>query len=187
MRSYMPGPHRRFLQELTSVANIRDFVESHSADRALTIAYDACLHMLRTFRDKHIQIVSRYIIIQAKEARKQPSAKLSTNVNGNNVESHTSKEANISLVRDTNRPIRQGLARTNTKAPGALRGTGGTALIPFLKQARDETGEPSIGSWAQRLLTNTPGALSREHGDFKIQGLAGQWLDSEDVGGLCHW
>jgi Indoleamine 2,3-dioxygenase len=26
-----------------------------------------------------------------------------------------------------------------------MRGTGGTALIPFLKEVRDETGEPVIG------------------------------------------
>ncbi|RJE16357.1 indoleamine 2,3-dioxygenase, partial [Aspergillus sclerotialis] len=33
-----------------------------------------------------------------------------------------------------------------------MRGTGGTALIPFLKQARDETGEPAIDAWARKLL-----------------------------------
>src|SRR5947209_17923816 len=74
MRQYMPGPHRRFLEHLATVANLRDFVEARKSNKELTIAYDACLHMLRTFRDKHIQIVSRYIIVPAKESRKQSSS-----------------------------------------------------------------------------------------------------------------
>ena len=47
MRKYMPGPHRRFLEDVTRVANIRDYVEAHRNNRELTVAYDACLAMLR--------------------------------------------------------------------------------------------------------------------------------------------
>src|SRR5438105_735555 len=142
MRQYMPGPHRRFLEHLTTIANIRDFVEARKNNKGLTIAYDACLHMLRTFRDKHIQIVSRYIIVPAKEARKQSSsaspdqesAKTSAD------EEHERSRTSVSpFPTKFPRLSRQGLAKT-AKSRVALRGTGGTALIPFLKQARDETG-----------------------------------------------
>ena len=81
-----------------------------------------------------------------------------------------------------------------------LRGTGGTALIPFLKQARDETGEPAIDAWARRLLNNGPadagssGKGARltkmgEHasGEMEIVGLAGVWSVDDSEGGICHW
>ena len=98
-----------------------------------------------------------------------------------------------------------------------LRGTGGTALIPFLKQARDETGEPAIDEWARRLLNNGPGtfgggSISRsgglgfaaaasgtgqgarltkmaEHasGEREVVGLAGVWRLDDSEGGICHW
>ena len=91
-----------------------------------------------------------------------------------------------------------------------LRGTGGTALIPFLKQARDETGEPAIDAWARRLLNDGPGAamaaadalrskmggpvsarMSKmgEHasGEVEIVGLAGVWGVDDSEGGICHW
>lgn len=69
MRSYMPGSHRRFLQDVSSVANLREYVQSQRSNRSLSIAYDACLAMLRSLRDKHIQLVSRYIIVKSRESR----------------------------------------------------------------------------------------------------------------------
>ncbi|KKK14396.1 indoleamine 2,3-dioxygenase subfamily [Aspergillus rambellii] len=178
MRSYMPGPHRRFLEHISAVANIREYVEARRSDKALCIAYDACLSMLRVMRDKHIQIVSRYIIIQSRDAR--------------------------GLAARSSSPRRQGAATLNLatarhgeKADGKkLRGTGGTALIPFLKQARDETGEPAIDAWARRLLTNGPAessfaALSKvgEHpdGHLEVVGLSGTWAADDSEGGICHW
>lgn len=71
MRSYMPRKHREFLEALIRVAHIRDYVLEHAETTPeLVISYDACLAMLRTFRDKHIQVVSRYIIIQARKAQR---------------------------------------------------------------------------------------------------------------------
>ncbi|OJJ44356.1 hypothetical protein ASPZODRAFT_153814 [Penicilliopsis zonata CBS 506.65] len=140
MREYMPGPHRRFLEHVNSVANIQAYVKSHQSDRVLCIAYDACLAMLRNLRDKHIQIVSRYIVVKSREARSQSSS--------------------VSNGLSMNRPGAMNLATVHhgdSSSNKKLRGTGGTALIPFLKQARDETGEPAINSWAKRLLTNGPG------------------------------
>ncbi|ODQ64675.1 Indoleamine 2,3-dioxygenase [Nadsonia fulvescens var. elongata DSM 6958] len=128
MRCYMPGPHRRFLEHLTSVADIRDYVVTNQSQEtpnasALVLAYDACVAMMRVFRDKHIQIVTRYIILQAKK-------------NARTTHSATKRD---------------GLAQSSN----AETGTGGTALIPFLKQARDETGVVAAGEWGKRLLSET--------------------------------
>lgn len=178
MRQYMPGPHRRFLEHVERVANIREYVTSRRHDRALVTAYDACLAMLRTLRDKHIQIVSRYIIIKSRESRSD-SRSLSP------------KEASAQRLNLAN-TVRRG----NSKK---LRGTGGTALIPFLKQARDETGEPAIDAWARRLLNNGPGGIGsddgvatlgklNEHftGKVEIVGLAGTWSVDDSEGGVCQ-
>ncbi|EWC46634.1 hypothetical protein DRE_04121 [Drechslerella stenobrocha 248] len=192
MRDYMPGPHRRFLEHLAQVSNIRAFVEEHFSNGALTVAYDACLHMLRGFRDKHIQIVSRYIVLPAKDQRRVATgaSAAAPRVKSASSAIRVTPTAAAQLQFQNQKPSLpqpRGIAYA-PKHQADLRGTGGTALIPFLKQARDETGEPSIGAWAQRLLTNS-GSLPalRDAETVKIQGLAGQWLDSEDVGGICHW
>ncbi|KAF2822120.1 indoleamine 2,3-dioxygenase alpha type [Ophiobolus disseminans] len=179
MRRYMPGPHRRFLEHMEQVTNIREFVNSNRNNRALTTAYDACLAMLRALRDKHIQLVSRYIIIKSRETRSS-SRSLSP---------QQAKTQRVNLANT--------LARGGSKK---LRGTGGTALIPFLKQARDETGEPAIDAWARRLLNNGPGDFGGEEGvvrmgkvkegldgEVQIVGLAGTWSVDDSEGGICHW
>jgi indoleamine 2,3-dioxygenase len=179
MRRYMPGTHRRFLERMEEVANIREFVNSNRSNRALTTSYDACLAMLRSLRDKHIQLVSRYIIIKSRETRSS-SRSLSP---------QQAKNTRVNLA--------------NTLASGGskkLRGTGGTALIPFLKQARDETGEPAIDAWARRLLNNGPGDIGAssfedgfaridkindgQNGEVQIVGLAGTWSVDDSEGGV---
>lgn len=176
MRKYMPGPHRRFLEHVESVANIREYVNKRRNDRALVTAFDACLAMLRALRDKHIQMVSRYIIIKSRESRSHSR-------------SISPKQA-VALRTNLANTVQRG----NSKK---LRGTGGTALIPFLKQARDETGEPAIDAWARRLLNNGPGGISvsdgvatlgkmNEHldGEVEIVGLAGTWSVDDSEGGV---
>ncbi|KAJ5367755.1 hypothetical protein N7541_001696 [Penicillium brevicompactum] len=161
MRTYMPGPHRRFLEDVDSISNIRAFVEARRSNSALCMAYDACLAMLRVLRDRHITMVSRYIILQSR-------AKPNTG--------------------------RTNLA-TATSEKKKMRGTGGTALIPFLKQARDETSEPAIDAWARRLLSNptdkTFASLSKvgeqPDGHLEVVGLCGTWTAEESEGGICHW
>ncbi|KAJ8101397.1 Indoleamine 2,3-dioxygenase [Lipomyces tetrasporus] len=182
MRRYMPGPHRRFLEQLDLCANIRDYVKDHkSSNSALTLAYDACLAMLRSFRDKHIQIVSRYIILQAKRTTSTAPAPL-----------HSPQ----SPVNSTTKA--DGLAAVVVNDKKHVRGTGGTALLPFLKQARDETGEPAAGSWAARLLRDDAFVSKRKMRDAlglgepqldedKVVGLAGKWNVDDDYGGICHW
>jgi indoleamine 2,3-dioxygenase len=181
MRQYMPGPHRRFLEDVSNVANIRDYVETHASNKELTVAYDACLAMLRSLRDKHINIVSRYIIVKSREARP--------------VSSSTSPEVIRQKV-DIATASRQ--VKNDASGIKKLKGTGGTALIPFLKQARDETGEPAIDSWSRRLMSrnfNTKGqgdfflGKPKEQPDGGLErcGMAGTWTLDDSVGGLCHY
>ena len=190
MRAYMPGPHRRFLSRVATVANIRDYVDANRSNRPLTIAYDACLAMLRALRDKHMQMVSRYIVVKSHESR-----------------SHT---RSISPRAAPNQPQLLNLANahksSNRLGNRRLRGTGGTALIPFLKQARDETGEPAVDDWFRRTLRNgqLDGGAGRgpsaerafasldklgEHadGELEIVGLSGVWRMDDSEGGICHW
>lgn len=119
-REYMPGPHRRFLVHTTRMGSIREFVTRLTADRdeplgeeqqRLRAAYVGATEALTEFRNKHIRIVTRYIVLPSRQpwdggSRKQNLASSS---------SRTGKESQH------------------------LTGTGGTSLMPFLKQVRDET------------------------------------------------
>ncbi|CCH45342.1 hypothetical protein BN7_4924 [Wickerhamomyces ciferrii] len=165
MKKYMPGPHQRFLEHLGQVANIRDYV-METDDSELTLSYDACLAMLKAFRDKHIQIVTRYIILQAKLYKKAGSSNT----------------------------LRSGISKSAEKSE--QKGTGGTSLIPFLKQCRDETGDPAAGDWGKKVLSSgmlnnkykaEPVAKDQdEHVNKKPKlGLAGNWNDGGEETG--HW
>jgi indoleamine 2,3-dioxygenase len=123
MRSYMPGKHSEFLDKVQEVANIKQYVAEHGdSNPELTLSFDACLAMVKSFRDKHIQIVTRYIVLQAKKTNKMGSSST----------------------------LRSGLAKKKREE----KGTGGTSLLPFLKQCRDETGDPAAGNWGKRILSD---------------------------------
>lgn len=164
-RSYMPGPHARFLEAVIKCSSIREFVQSHEEDTNLRVAYDACLAMLSAFRSEHMKIVTRYIIVKSQEKKNQESKK-------------AEEKKVIVPLRPRTAPI--GQERKD------LTGTGGTSLIPFLRQARDETGEIAIDGWTRALLSrgsrrqqpDTPAVL-------KVQGLAEVWGVGNGEGGLC--
>lgn len=161
MRNYMPRKHREFLDRLSQCNNIREFVLSKQ-NPELSLSYDACLAMLKAFRDKHIQIVTRYIILQAQKSKNMGSS--------------------------GSRTLRSGLARSK---PKEAKGTGGTALLPFLKQCRDETGNSAAGNWGKRILTDGMLRLSvkepEEEEDTGVIGLAGNWTDDKSNLKKGHW
>ncbi|KAL2822054.1 Indoleamine 2,3-dioxygenase [Aspergillus granulosus] len=117
MRNYMPGPHRRFLEMLTRNSNIRSFAISHKPDSSVRDAYNAAVMAMGVFRDKHIQIVTRYIIM----ASKLPHPEKAT--------------ARLNLATSTSDKMQN----SDGNISGGVNGTGGTDLIPFLKQTRDTT------------------------------------------------
>ncbi|KAM0522255.1 hypothetical protein ACHAP6_008731 [Verticillium nonalfalfae] len=192
MRRYMPGPHARFLNQVGLVANVRDFVETHADNPQLTLAYDACLAMLSSFRDKHIAIVTRYIIVPSREVRARSRSRSPEATRKRlDLASASRQRKDVGGTGQSSGPT----GTANTK----LKGTGGTALIPFLKQARDETGEPAVAEWTKRFMTRTNRTEGR--GDFfmgksevssiieevQVGGLAGTWTMDEEVGGICNY
>lgn len=180
MRKYMPGPHARFLNDVSMVSNIRQFVEDNAHEQQLCIAYDACLAMLSAFRDKHIAIVTRYIITPSRQVRARSRSR-SPEV--------TRQRLNLAVAS----------SRKNNEDRAGQKGTGGTALIPFLKQARDETGEPAVEEWTRRFMKRNvrqegqgdfflgkgPDGVPLETEDIEVNGLAGSWTMDDEVGGIC--
>lgn len=116
MRNYMPGPHRRFLELLANTSNVRPYAMSQKADSDVRDSYNAAVMALGAFRDIHIKMVSRYIIMSSRN----PQSLSST--------------GRINLATATSQM--KDLSESNASG---FYGTGGTNLIPFLKQTRDAT------------------------------------------------
>ncbi|KAJ5745220.1 Indoleamine 2-3-dioxygenase [Penicillium odoratum] len=117
MRDYMPASHKKFLEVLAHFSNVRSFVMSSPAEQSLKESYNAACLALAAFRDTHMKIVTRYIILPAR--RGAPKTNASENVN------LATASAQVDGLRD--------------ETPSGLFGTGGTALMPFLKETRDTT------------------------------------------------
>lgn len=116
VRDYMPGPHSRFLTHIARLGSIRELAkeEPMNKDQArMGEAYTAATEALTEFRNRHIQIVTRYIILPSKQPWKGGKRK--------NLASASTERAATAMKSEE------------------LTGTGGTMLVPFLKQARDET------------------------------------------------
>lgn len=178
MRNYMPANHRRFLEHLTQITNIREFCLGHREDAVLSEAYDACLAMLKTFRNNHLSIVSRFILIPAGKAKRTAAAAAS---------STPATDSALSDA-DTGKTESKGLAKVVAKSGAELKGTGGTSLMSFLKQSRDETSGMVISNWSKNLAANNYGQIDLARADHRaFIGLAGSYgkeWDSVD-GGLC--
>jgi len=110
----MPGGHRRFLEMIREVANIREYALTSVSGEEITGAYNGAVMSLGRLRDGHIRLVTRYIVT--------PARKSSANAV----------------------PGGLNLAVISTGKKDGLSGTGGTQLIPFLKQSRDETKNTAI-------------------------------------------
>ncbi len=111
----MPRGHRQFLEDMSKIANIREYVISQMQDTPLQNTYNSCLRELTAYRNKHVQIVSRYIVVPSRAASRLPS-----------------QESNC-------------LASENAPVKDTAFGTGGTAPVKFLKQVRNETQEGLLG------------------------------------------
>lgn len=110
MRKYMPRSHREFLEHFSTISNVRQYALSLDADSTFRKAYDDAVDALTAFRDTHIKIVARYIITPSKLT---PA-----------IDNSVQNLATASSVQATDEN---------------LKGTGGTDLIQFLKQTREET------------------------------------------------
>ncbi|KAF1832441.1 indoleamine 2,3-dioxygenase beta type [Decorospora gaudefroyi] len=120
MRGYMPGPHARFLDDVEAIANIRSYVDSHRDNTELLAAFNNAVAALSGFRDKHIALVTRYIVIPSRMGKPDTGFKR-----------RDIASASTELV-------------THKSRTQELVGTGGTKLIPFLRTSRDETNEAKM-------------------------------------------
>ena len=111
MRSFMPQPHASLIDDIEAVSNIRQYVFDHKGNTELTVAYNNAVTSLSNFRNCHIQTATRYVILPARMAARNTHLK-----------KRTLASASSGMYADPN-----------------LLGTGGTQLVPFLRQARDET------------------------------------------------
>ncbi|KAF9202580.1 hypothetical protein BGZ49_007272 [Haplosporangium sp. Z 27] len=134
MKGYMPGPHRAFLSHLAKVANLRNYVLSKKDSQSeskqveqLVESFDKCVHQIKLFRDTHIQIVTRYILTQAK--RGPPEGWEDYRVQ----------------VKEEQKQVQQNKKEVEEEEP-AIQGTGGSDLMPFLKNNRDDTSAAKIHS-----------------------------------------
>lgn len=213
MRYHIPRRHRDWLRALEKGPSVHGFIEelgaAVSVDRvddgkqneqmataqAAIDAFNACVDQMKTFRDKHIQIVTvgdaqgqrlcgearvtysysthththtqRYIVIQAQRA-KQTGQEAVTGEGYHGMGPNADKIIHVDTAKPTARVIDERtrtdpLVRSDGMSPdnsGAMppsvviaaetagvasdRGTGGTDIMPFLKQSRDETGAAAV-------------------------------------------
>lgn len=202
MRKYMPRPHREFLEDLEEASNIRPYIlqleerykNGNISDEELAVvdAYNGCLHQLKLFRDKHVQIVTLYIVNQARKGPNIPhggfaiekkvddvEAKVPVNptsvdttkkkIGGHNdLYPQTQLETSPGIRKDskTDKVYQMfpqlGLARKLDADAKVVRGTGGTNVMPFLKQSRDETADMKIrlGDDTNVIPSNTSSSKS---------------------------
>ncbi|KAI9334361.1 Indoleamine 2,3-dioxygenase [Zopfochytrium polystomum] len=116
MREYMPGPFRRFVYAIADSYSIRSFKAWLGEVDSTVDAFNRCVEGMRAFRDKHIQMVALYIVVQARKKMEV---------------GYVGTPAGVKTER-----VNQALL---------ARGTGGTNLMPFLKQTRDETTAARVG------------------------------------------
>ena len=128
MRQYMPGPHRRFLERIPPHANMREFVRSNPCGEELNAAYARAVCMLRSLRNAHLRIVSRYIIVESKKTTPILCSICNSRTHTTNP-LEFSKDLSVDCSRQDD----------SRKRGGALRGTGGTPLVQFFKRLRDDT------------------------------------------------
>lgn len=112
MRKYMPTSHRRFLEHFSQIVNVQPYARRDDANPVMRAAFDEAVEAMTAFRDIHIQIVARYIVAPSRTAKTNNSEIAKNIASASSGSSQTLSE---------------------------LKGTGGTDLMVFLKQTRDET------------------------------------------------
>lgn len=129
VREYMPGGHRRLLEHVWQSDSIRALAAlptSGPRHARMQEAYAGAIKTLTEFRTGHVGIVTAYIIVPSRKAMAENKNKQTKAVN----------LATASTMKQSEKKGADGESADNQ-----LTGTGGTALLPFLKQSRDETFE----------------------------------------------
>ncbi|XP_027562118.1 indoleamine 2,3-dioxygenase 2 isoform X2 [Neopelma chrysocephalum] len=117
MRSYMPPPHRAFVEEIQRGPSLKQHVLS-SGDERLRAAFNHCVSALTDFRSYHITVVTKYVAVAAAKAR------------AGRAEPGTGA----------------GPALGKAPSALEAKGTGGSHIFSFLKSIRDTTREGMISA-----------------------------------------
>lgn len=134
----MPRPHREFLSQVSKMSDLRDYIarQTEIDSTAVREAYNEAVAALVGFRDTHIQIVARYIIMPSRSA---PAPRI-VQKGRLNIATASSELTGTCLA-----PSSKAASRDSGDKQG-LRGTGGTDLIPFLKTTRNETRDAALSA-----------------------------------------
>lgn len=125
MRSYMPPAHRQLIKDLSMQPSLKGFVQQQASEH-LTQAFHNCVAKLLDLRNYHLSVVSRFITVPAARARQ---------------------------IRDQAFEVEE-LIR---KAPAGLeeRGTGGSSIMMFLKNVRNETKHAFLSEESEETEPNS--------------------------------
>lgn len=106
----MPPAHKQLIQDISLQPSLRGFVQQQASER-LNQAFHLCVTRILSLRSYHINVVSRFITVPAARARQL--RKQGLDLEGEMI----------------------------SRAPTALeeRGTGGSGIMTFLKDVRDQT------------------------------------------------
>ena len=112
----MPIEHRELLDEVENLPSLRVYVESRKNSRKLVEAFNTCLQKLANWRSRHIGVVTTHIVSPSRNAQS----------------AHRRPDPD---------EVKDGLS---VQDESQLQGTGGSALIPFLKSAKEDTLETCL-------------------------------------------
>jgi len=144
MKAYMPHPHRSFLTHLADAPHpIRSLVLANKETRPdLAAAYDGALAALKRLRDKHMRIVTMYIIQQARREVSDEMIAMGAPVPASRSQK---QQSTVELPHGSLSDLIEEQESKKAAGDDELRGTGGTALIKFLKLCRDNTMSTMVG------------------------------------------
>lgn len=153
VREYMPLKHRQFLSLVGKMGlgkgGIRKAVmemveaaehegrELDDKEKELQGAFTDATRALAGFRNKHLQIVARYIVIPSRQP--VPEGMERRGVSLGDGEVGEGKEGQVVNLATASSGLSMQRNDDKKEEGPELTGTGGTALLPFLKQTRDET------------------------------------------------
>lgn len=125
MRSYMPPAHRKLIEDISMQPSLKAFVQQQASER-LTQAFHKCVAKLLDLRNYHLSVVSRFITVPAARARK---------------------------IRDQPFEVQELIS----KAPAVLEeiGTGGSSIMMFLKNVRNETKDAFLSEESEDTKLNS--------------------------------
>ena len=164
VREYMPLKHRQFLalvskmglgkggirkavMEMVETAHEQEGRELTAEEVEVQKAFQDATRAVAAFRNKHLQIVARYIVIPSRQPVPEHLMRKRLVLDGEDGEK---KDVDGEKLVVNLASVSSGLQRGKGSEDGEgekregqggpeLTGTGGTALLPFLKQTRDET------------------------------------------------